>query len=381
MRTVDVLVIGLGPGGASAARRAAEAGHSVLGVDRRRILGEPVQCAEFIPTPMGAYAREAGIVEQGITGMRTLLPSGTEQTSAFPGLMINRAEFDRAIAREAERNGAELWTASRMTGLDPVARVAMVRREGSERPIGYRVLVAADGPHSTTAARLGLPQLETLLTRQYTVPLQQPLEDTVIWLSGAYPGGYAWLFPKGTTANLGLGIDPRLAADLKGPLERLHRDLVALGWVGSEVRQRTGGAIPVGGLRARLHHERVLFVGDAAGLTHPITGAGIAAAVISGELAGRAAAAFLEGDTDAFDAYEEDLRDQFEVALTRAVQRRQALFPLWHTAAADEDDTQRRGWVAFEDYFDPSRMPGAPTARSLPPHPTRNAPQPAEVLT
>ncbi len=381
MKTVDVLVVGLGPGGASAARRAAEAGHSVLGVDRRRVLGEPVQCAEFIPTPMGAYAREAGIVEQGITGMRTLLPSGTEQASAFPGLMINRAEFDRAIAREAERNGAELWTASRMTALDPVARVATIRHQGSDLPIAYRVLVAADGPHSTTAARLGLPPLETLLTRQYTVPLHQPLDDTVIWLSGEYPGGYAWLFPKGTTANLGLGIDPRLSADLKGPLERLHRDLVALGRVGPEVRQRTGGAIPIGGLRARLHHGRALFVGDAAGLTHPITGAGIAAAVISGELAGRAAGDFLDGDTDAFDAYDEDLRDQFEVALTRAVQRRQALYPLWHTPAADDDDTHRRGWVAFADYFDPSRMPGAPTPRSLHPHRTQTAPQPAEVLT
>ena len=62
-------------------------------------------------------------------------------------------------------------------------------------------------------------------TRQYTVPLQRPAADTDIWLSPEYPGGYGWLFPKGRLANLGVGADKRLAADLKGPLDRLHRRL------------------------------------------------------------------------------------------------------------------------------------------------------------
>lgn len=351
IKTVDVLVIGLGPGGASAARTAAAAGLEVLAVEHKRVLGEPVQCAEFIPNPMGAYARNPPIRQQRITGMQSILPSGHTHTSAFPGLMIDRAEFDRALARQAEAQGATLWTGTRLLRLDPGPGIAVLRRADTEHRIRYRTLVAADGPHSTTAARLGLAPLEVVQTRQYTVPLRRPFEDTFIWLSDAYPGGYAWLFPKGDVGNLGLGLDTRLQPDLKGPLDALHQQLVEAGWVGTAVQRRTGGAIPVGGPREPMFQDRIVFVGDAAGLTHPITGAGIAAAVISGEAAGQAAAALLNEDSTAFADYDEAMRDQFGPALTRAVSRRQALAPLWHTPAAAEDATQRRGWVAFDDYF------------------------------
>lgn len=352
MKSVDLLVIGLGPGGASAASAAAAAGLDVLAVDRRRVLGEPVQCAEFIPTPMSRYARGLPVRRQGITGMTSILPSGHTHRSDFPGLMIDRAEFDRALARQARANGAELWHPARLTALDPLRQQATVRRGGRDLRLDYRALVAADGPHSTVAARLGLPALKTLLTRQYTVPLLRPLENTLIWLSDAYPGGYAWLFPKGDVANLGLGVDPRIQRDMKTPLDHLHQHAADQGLVGKTVLRRTGGAIPVGGPRERLHKGCTLFVGDAAGLTHPITGAGIAAAVISGEHAGAAVAAWLTGDGNALDDYEEDMRDQFGSALERAADRRQCLEALWGTPAASRDDTQRRGWIAFDEYYE-----------------------------
>jgi digeranylgeranylglycerophospholipid reductase len=352
VKAVDVLVVGLGPAGASAAHKAARAGLSVLGVERNRLLGEPVQCAEFIPMPMGAYARTGEVLVQRIRGMKSVLPSGRVHESGFPGLMIDRAEFDRTIAREAGRHGAQLWTGTRLMALDADNRVASVRRAGEMRRIRYQVLVAADGPHSPVAAALGMERLDVVQTRQYTVPLLRPCGDTGIWLSDDYPGGYAWLFPRGSLANLGVGADRRWEDNLKQPLERLHRQLVDAGRVGQAVLYRTGGAIPVGGLRGRLVVNRVVFAGDAAGLTHPVTGAGIAAAVISGELAGKAAAARIAGDEDAFQDYEEDVRDQFETTLNRAVRRRRELAQFWRTRAANEDDTQRRGWVAFNEYFE-----------------------------
>ncbi|TVP89126.1 MAG: NAD(P)/FAD-dependent oxidoreductase [Thioalkalivibrio sp.] len=352
MRTVDLLVVGLGPGGASAAGRAAAAGLDVVAVDRRRVLGEPVQCAEFIPTPMSRYARDFPVRQQTIGGMASILPSGHIHRSDFPGLMIDRAEFDRALARQARAEGAELWHPAHLTALDPLRQQATLRQHGREVPLRYRALVAADGPHSTVAARLGLPRLRTLRTRQYTVPLNRPVEDTLIWLSDDYPGGYAWLFPRGREANLGLGVDPVLQRDMKLPLDDLHRRLIAEGLTGPAVLRRTGGAIPVGGPRECLHEGCTLFVGDAAGLTHPITGAGIAAAVISGEHAGAAVAAWLAGDGDALEEYDEDMRDQFGTALHRAVERRQSLQTVWHTPAAARDETQRRGWIAFDEYYE-----------------------------
>lgn len=364
MKRIDVLVVGLGPGGGSAAKLARLGGASVLALERGRVIGEPVQCAEFIPLPMGAYARAEGVLVQRISGMKSMLPSGAVHQSEFPGLMIDRAEFDRAIAYDAAEAGAELWTHAALVGLDPNERVALVRKDGVKRRVRYRVLIAADGPHSAVARYMGLATLESVNTRQYTVPLLRGYSDTDVWLSDEYPGGYAWLFPKGELANIGLGADRRFEDNLKRPLDGLHAHLVRSGLVGEEIRFRTGGAIPVGGLRRQLVEGPALFVGDAAGLTHPITGAGIAAAVVSGERAGRAAAEFLaNADPEVLSEFEQDIRDQFAHAIERAVARRRELSSVWHTPAAQEDRQMRRGWIAFDEYFDETDR-GGPTGAS-----------------
>lgn len=349
---VDLLIVGLGPGGGSAAARAAAAGLSVIGVDRKRQLGNPVQCAEFIPNPMGGYARADGVLVQRINGMQTELPSHARVATAFPGLMIDRARFDQTIAARARQAGADLWSGACLVKLDPERSQAQVRcQNGALVGIGYRLLIAADGPGSAVAVKLGLTPLETVNTRQYTVPLRLPYGETDIFLSDDYPGGYGWLFPKGEVANLGLGADRHYDRDLKAPLDRLHASMVERGIVGRRILGRTGGLIPVGGLRSRLHWGAVVFVGDAAGLTHPITGAGIHAAVVSGEAAGEAARAWFDGDRAALDDYEEDMRDQFQVALDRAVARRRELATVWRTPTAGFDAAMRRGWIAFDEYF------------------------------
>jgi geranylgeranyl reductase family protein len=349
---VDVLVIGLGPAGACAARTAASSGASVIAVERRSAVGVPVQCAEFVPLPMGKLAAASGVFQQRIDAMTTILPSGERVVSNFPGIMIDRAKFDQTLARAACEAGAEESLETILDGVDAARSIAVVRRNGDVGDIHYRVLVAADGPLSRVGASLGLTALETVDTRQYTVPLLRRYAHTDVFLSADYPGGYAWLFPKGNVANLGLGMDTRLAPDLKTPLDALHEQLAGHGLVGMDILGRTGGPIPVGGLRDNLVVGNVLFAGDAAGLTHPITGAGIAAAVISGEAAGASAARFLAGASGALADYEEDIRDQFETALARAVARRRAMTRSWVRPEARADAMHRRGWIAFPEYFD-----------------------------
>ena len=320
-------------------------------IDRKSQPGEPVQCAEFIPLPLSPYANAPGVSVQRIEQMETVLPSGSVETSDFPGLMVDRAAFDAALARRAEQQGAALHWGCRLEQLRAHERIAELQQGAQRLSVGYRLLVAADGPHSPVAAALGLPPLTTVHTRQYSVPLTRSLNSTWIWLSDRYPGGYGWLFPKGRVANLGLGMDKRFGTDLKGPLEALHASLVADGRVGAELLGRTGGAIPVGGLRRSLVEGDVLFAGDAGGFTHPISGAGIAAAVISGEAAGLAAAAALDGEPGALAEYDEEMREQFGPSLTRAVMRRTEMVSGWCTSAALEDEWMRRGWIAFDDYY------------------------------
>ncbi|MCU0805761.1 MAG: geranylgeranyl reductase family protein [Burkholderiales bacterium] len=348
----DILVVGLGPAGSSAARGAALAGTRVVAIDRRKEIGVPVQCAEFVPLPMGKYTLDSDVFRQRVVGMSTVLPSGERVASDFPGIMIDRAKFDQSLARKAREAGATELLGTSLVALDAAAGVATLQRQGAEHRVRYRVLVAADGPHSRVGQLLGLPPLETVDTRQYTVPLLEPHPYTDVWLSPDYPGGYAWLFPKAGVANLGLGIDTRYAPDLKAPLDALHAQLVAEGLVGEGILARTGGAIPVGGLRERLVVGSALFAGDAAGLTHPITGAGIAAAVISGEAAGHAIAALLAGHAGALAQYEEDMRDQFETTIRRAVERRQWMLARHEQPDARADALHKRGWIAFREYFE-----------------------------
>ncbi|MDP2240062.1 MAG: NAD(P)/FAD-dependent oxidoreductase [Burkholderiales bacterium] len=348
----DVLVVGLGPGGGAAAATAARLGLAVVAIEKKKTVGVPVQCAEFIPLPLSRHAQSAGVLLQKISGMKSMLPSGAAVATPFSGLMVDRAAFDQALARAAQEAGATMHTDSVVTDLDARASTATMRTPLGTLHIHYRLLIAADGPHSMIAGALGLPRLATVNTRQYTVPLVSPYAATDIWLSEAYPGGYAWLFPKGASANLGLGMDPRFCADMKTSLDALHRQLVDAGRVGGEILFRTGGAIPVGGMRERLVVGNVIFAGDAAGLTHPITGAGIAAAVVSGERAGEAACALLhEGNQNALADYEEDIRDQYAESLARAVERRRELEHAWNTPAAKCDAVHRRGWIAFADYY------------------------------
>lgn len=348
MTAAALLVVGLGPAGACAAAAAAGAGADVLAIDRKRRLGEPVQCAELLPAPLCGEVRASGAFVQWVRHMRTWLPSHTSHDAPFPGVMIDRARFDRALAERARDAGARIWPASSLIHLDVATCTAVVRRGERRQRVRFELLVAADGPVSPVARLMGLPRLKVVHARQWTVSLPAPSAYTEIWLSPEYPGGYAWLFPKGARANLGLGLEPARGAARR--LADLHRSLMQAGRVGREIGARTGGAIPVGGMRQRLVHDRVMFAGDAAGLTNPVSGAGIHAAVASGSLAGSAAAAYLGGeDLSALHGYEEETRELFGPSIARALRRRAALAAAPGPGPGDAD--WRRGWIGFEEYY------------------------------
>jgi digeranylgeranylglycerophospholipid reductase len=85
---------------------------------------------------------------------------------------------------------------------------------------------------------------------------------------------------------------------------------------------------------------------------YPITGAGIAAAVASGELAGEAAARYvLDGAASAWVDYDAEIREQYASSLQRGIEHRQWLNQYWHTERAREDTLHRKGWIAFPEYF------------------------------
>ncbi len=337
--TCDVLVAGAGPAGGAAALAAAQAGARVLLVERRPAPGRPVQCAEYLPLPAAGPARAAGAACQPVRATVVRLPSGARHTDPVPGLMIHRDRLDAGLATRARAAGAVLMCGWRLAGLDARRREAVLVRGRAVQRVRFGCCVAADGPRSAAARALGLAPLPVMAARQVTVPLAQAQDHCEVWLGPAWPGGYAWLFPKGDRAHLGAGWSGRLRAD---PVVALHRGLHRAGRVGAAVLAATGGLIPVGGLREPVAPGPVLFAGDAAGLAHPVTGAGIAPALASGALAGAAAAA---GTAAAWREYGEELGDTYGAALARAVARRREA-----AAGMGDDAAARRGWVAFPQY-------------------------------
>lgn len=322
----DVLVLGLGPAGASAAAAAARRGCKVIALDRRKAPGVPVQCAEFVPAMLEVDART---VRQRIDSMHTFVEDDApDRMPHFPGRMLDRAAFDASLVEAARRAGAD----------------CRFQRVFKALPaIRSKVIVGADGPRSIAGRRIGSVNTELVETRQVTVPLLEPHAATDIFLSARIPGGYGWLFPKGDVANLGAGVSPAHKAGLKAIVEGLLRRLSEEKRVGRTILATTGGAIPVGGMlkpRGRHGEALVLLAGDAAGLANPVTGAGIAAAVQSGRLAGEAAAGL------APERYEEELEDLFKAALDRAVRRRRELM-----ASKYDKRALRRGWVAYGEYW------------------------------
>ena len=361
--TPDILVIGLGPAGSRAAEAAAKAGFGVVALEKRAAAGTPVQCAEFVPSMIERDVPQVGdVTEQTIARMLTFVEDDERpsETPEFRGRMIDRAGFDQMLADSAAKAGADCRYGVKVLAIDADGTVHCSGGD-SFKP---KVLIGADGPRSRVGGAIGSVNRVLVETRQLTVPLVLPHDATDIFLSADYRGGYGWLFPKGAVANVGLGIsvDGALPEDkstrrgLKAMLMDLLSRLATERRIGTSGWGLTGGAIPVGGrLRAigKLGDTAVLLAGDAAGLTNPVTGAGIASAVQSGIMAGRAAADVVRGRQSALDDYEEELGDIFDAALNRALRRRREVLSHYEDGGRPDAAALEDGWIGSPRYWRP----------------------------
>ena len=343
----DVLVVGAGPAGSCAARVAAQGGARVLLVEKRLQVGLPVQCAEFVPWQLAHRVPiPARCIAQTIQQMRTVLPDGSVVDKPAAGMILDRALWDKHLAVLAHQAGAELrtgWTATEYDGHD-----LLLRHGPREARIQAQVIVGADGPHSTVAGWVGQSQSNLVHGAEVEIVLPGPREQTEIYFDPLYRGGYGWLFPKGDTANVGVAVNVQMGGRLGPALEHL---LERLGLSRAAVVGTLGGAAPVGGPVDQLQAGNIVLVGDAAGLTHPITGGGIAPAVLSGQMAGQAAAQVVAGqDVAALQHYPQEWEATMGAALRQAVANRRYLNSRWSDDPAVLSDLIRETWIAFAAY-------------------------------
>ncbi len=345
----DILVVGAGPSGSSAALTAARGGLNVLVVERRDKIGVPVRCAEYIPAPLiGEVDLGRHFVVQPVRGMRTFLLHGEAKETLSPGFTIRRDLFDQTLAEASRDAGAEVLLSTRALSRDEKG-VYLKGKKGYRAVVRAKVIIGADGPRSSVGRWIGAVNRNLIPAVQVRVPLNRPMEFTEVYFDKEIYGGYGWLFPKRHEANVGLGM--KLKGDGTRPItEVLHRFISRLadeGKIDKKPLRKFAGWIPAEGVRSAVKGN-VMLVGDAAGHTHPITGAGVFQAVVCGRMAGKwAARAVKTDDMECLFEYEKEWRDLFEGTLQRAFNRRQLLEREWERL----EEMIRFCWIAFREYY------------------------------
>jgi flavin-dependent dehydrogenase len=274
--------------------------------------------------------------------------------------MLDRSLFDKELAVSAILSGAKISIETKAVGL---SAGGLVVEQGSKKDkIQATVFIGADGVHSFTARSVGQPPLKAIAALQYEVVLPNPQNHVDVFFHKDYDGGYAWFFPKGRTANVGLGIIPQKTSLLLKRMDHFLDHLVESKKLSAvEIVAKTGGSIPCE-ISQKSVLGNILLGGDAAGHAHPITGAGILNAVIGGEMAGRIAAEAVEKrDLHHLKNYEVEWQELFGKSLSYGASKREFLEESWNKPNVDFLTLIRKTWVGFKEYYeDRKNFPSPP---------------------
>jgi geranylgeranyl reductase len=303
----DVVVVGGGPAGATAAAELVRAGRHVLLLDKA---GRIKPCGGAIPPKLITdFAVPDSLLVARVTSARIVSPSAREAAmpvtdGGFVG-MVDREHFDEWLRNRAallgaerragtferiEREGESTIVRYRPKGAGPDAPLAAVRA---------RAVIGADGALSVVGRQCVPGAEETPFVFAYheivrapagAAPSQYDGERCDVYYRGTLsPDFYAWIFPHGDTASVGTGSAHK-GFSLKGAVKELR---AVAGLDGVETIRREGAPIPLRPLKRWDDGQNVLLAGDAAGIVAPASGEGIYYAMLGGRLAADAVDEFL----------------------------------------------------------------------------------------
>lgn len=286
---VDVLIVGAGPAGSTTARYCAEKDLDVLMIDRRTEIGYPVQCGEFLPDAKEMYSMfpksmdleelftlDDSLIAGSSDHIDLISPKDRVYRCPFQGRTLDRRSFDKYLARLAVEAGARLETGASLLSIkDGLAKTTL-------GDVKARVIVGADGPNSRTTRSIGLSG-PVAKYPAITCHADGDFEPVIkMYFGHMAPGGYAWVIPKRTGANVGAGFNPKLLKER--PSELFRRFASRLGLTYEDVSMKL---VPMSGPVPQTVKDNVLLVGDAAGQVMATNGGGIPIAMIAGRIAGQ----------------------------------------------------------------------------------------------
>jgi len=286
MKEVDILVIGAGPIGGYFSKKMAELGCKVLMIEEHLEIGKPFQCAGLVnPSSMEKVGLYDTVLSE-IDGAVMHSPFGTTIEIGKPNQIrtyaVCRKKFDQAIVQQAMDEGAELWLNSKPTDTtnfeDSIITELLV--DGKITEVKSKLLVGADGAHSWVRRqhRMGYPK-EFMIGYQVEVTGFKTKNRMLEMFTGddIAPGFFAWAIPNGDTHRIGMwsraeDLDGRSCEELLNNL--MTKSRWAYKFEDCKEIGRFCGPIPAG-VVPRPVQDRVLLIGDAAGLAKPTTGGGI----------------------------------------------------------------------------------------------------------
>ena len=297
----DAIIIGGGPAGSTVARYAAEGGLSVLVIDGRDPIGSPLQCGELVPTNEEMKRLCPGVPEMDdlfrtpekavsriCEKMRIVKPNGKGMDFDFEGMVLDRVAHDEALVELARSKGADYLLGGRVKRVEGDS---VVLSNGTT--MRGRVIVGAGGHNDPIRKRywdeesLNIPVKFVLKNGRHSDALE-------LHFGSVAPGGYAWVFPKDSGSNIGLGIQRKMARGRS--LEEYASDFIER--FEGEEGFRGAGYLPMSGAVRTFVKGNYLLVGDSAGMVLPSNGAGITIAMIGGRIAGEVISEHLNNGTD-----------------------------------------------------------------------------------
>ena len=293
----DVVIVGGGPSGATAAEDLARAGRRVALLDRA---GRIKPCGGAIPPRLVRdFAIPDHIICARVNSARMIAPSARTVDMPIEGngyvAMVDREHFDEFLRARAAHEGAERFTGTferieRDGEGHPV--VVYADKAGTQHRLAARLVIGADGARSKVAkqevpAAARIPFVfayHEIIEAPPPSDAYDPKRCDVFYQGKHSPDFYSWIFPHGATASIGTGSAQKGFA-LRESISELRR---TTGLQGARTLRHEGAPIPMKPAKRWDNGRDVLLAGDAAGVVAPASGEGIYYAMLGGRLAAEA---------------------------------------------------------------------------------------------
>jgi geranylgeranyl reductase family protein len=315
---LDVAIIGGGPGGLYTGILLAKAGFAVALFEEHGEVGQPVHCTGVLADDaFDEFDLPRTCLLNELSTATFVAPSGARISHTTPrteAIVIDRAGLDASLATRAALAGVEMRLGVRVRDVNPLDDGMQIDADGIE-PVRARAVVLACGASYGLQRRLGLGTPPVALnSAQLELPATRGGDVEVYFGENVAPGGFAWAVPvtrpHGSFARIGLMCRGDAGGFFKNFVARVGPEWGVDVESASEPRRRY---LPLSTL-SRTYADRLLAVGDAAGIVKPTTGGGIYYSLVSAALAAETLIEALRADglgEEALSTYQQRWRARF----------------------------------------------------------------------